>query len=129
MDLGNTKTQTKSVLLIEDDLDYRSSLQFKLSQEGFTVYEAGDGKAGLDIAHVHHPDIIVLDLIIPKMSGVEFLSELTKDKWGKDARVVILSNLSHLTSLYSLYENNIVAYLVKMQVNIDDIVQQIKETI
>src|SRR6185295_13401921 len=82
----------KKILLIEDEEVIASMFKRRLSKTDLTVLGAVDGKSGLEIALKEKPDLILLDLSLPVMSGIEFLVELRKDVWGKNAVVVALTN-------------------------------------
>src|SRR5258708_7766589 len=81
------------VAIIEDDQAIAQMYRIKFEQEGFTVETAEDGKLGLALAESMKPDIILLDLMMPVMRGDEMLAALRKTDWGKDIRVVILTNM------------------------------------
>jgi len=84
----NTKI---SVLVIEDEKDVRKVLECRLKTDGLDVYSAADGPTGLKIAEEKKPDVILLDWIMPKMNGLEVLSELRRDERTKDIIVFMLS--------------------------------------
>jgi DNA-binding response OmpR family regulator len=81
------------VAIIEDDQAIAQMYRFKFEAEGFTVETAGDGKTGLDLSEHMKPDIILLDLMMPQMTGDEMLELLRKTEWGKDIKVIILTNM------------------------------------
>jgi len=80
------------IAIIEDDLAISQMYRFKFEADGFTVETAENGKLGLELAKSMKPDIILLDLMMPEMTGDEMLTELRKSTWGKDIKVVILTN-------------------------------------
>jgi two-component system alkaline phosphatase synthesis response regulator PhoP len=84
----------KKILLVEDEPAILKALVFALSREGFLVLEAKDGQEGLDSAFKNHPDLILLDVIMPKMSGAELMQKLRKDAWGKNVPAIFYTNLS-----------------------------------
>jgi CheY-like chemotaxis protein len=82
-----------TILLVEDDVSLRTVLVDKLTAEGFATLEAADGLTGLELATKYHPDVILLDIFMPKMDGITMLSQLrSTDPWGKNVQVIILSN-------------------------------------
>ena len=88
-----TKEKTKNtVLVVEDETALRTALVEMVGDAGFEMLEAADGKEGLKLALKEHPDLILLDLIMPVMDGMEMLNKLRKDKWGKNVYVYILTN-------------------------------------
>ncbi|HVS58133.1 MAG TPA: response regulator [Candidatus Saccharimonadales bacterium] len=80
------------IAIIEDDPAISQMYRFKFEAEGFTVETAENGKLGLELCKNMKPDIILLDLMMPEMNGDEMLAELRKTTWGKDIKVVILTN-------------------------------------
>lgn len=91
-----TETDTKKkVLVVEDDEATGKALRTVLEKEGLTVLEAHDGVAGVVVALEGKPDLILLDILMPKMDGWQMLREVrARDDWGKCVPVVILTNLS-----------------------------------
>ncbi len=87
----------KKILIVEDDLPLRVAETEHLQKDGFTTLVASNGKEGLSTALTEHPDLILLDVLMPKMHGIEVLQKLRQDSWGKTVPVVVLSNLSDAT--------------------------------
>jgi len=81
------------VAIVEDDQAISQMYRIKFEAEGFTVETAENGKLGLALAESMKPDIILLDLMMPEMNGDEMLEKLRKTTWGKDIKVVILTNM------------------------------------
>lgn len=113
----------KKVLIIEDESLQLDLLRRKVAELGFTVLEARDGEEGLESALKNHPDLILLDLIMPKMDGVTVLKKLREDGWGKTAEVVILTNLSSAESVVKSVEHGVHDYLVKASYTLDDLMK------
>ena len=80
------------IAIIEDDPAISQMYRFKFEADGYEVETAENGKIGLELAKNMKPDIILLDLMMPEMNGDEMLAELRKTTWGKDIKVVILTN-------------------------------------
>ena len=107
----------------------RNALHVKLEGEGFQVLEAKDGEEGLQESLKDHPDLILLDLAMPKMDGMSMLKKIREDEWGKTVPVIILTNTSsadekinkEITTLEPTY------YFVKTDKKIEEIVDAIKE--
>lgn len=119
----------KIILVTEDEVSLRSAISIKLIKEGFNVLEAKDGIEGLEISLKEHPDLIVLDLAMPKLDGMSMLRLLRKDDWGKNVPVIILTNLpsededrnKDITELEPTY------YFTKVKMNLEQVAQKIKE--
>ncbi len=118
-----------TILIVEDEIDLRQLMKKKLINEGFNVLEADNGEIGLQIALTQHPDIILLDIVMPIMDGLSMLKGLRQNEWGKDAMVIILSNLSEAEKIDQGMEKNVYDYLVKSDREPDDIVNLIKQKI
>ena len=81
------------IAIIEDDQAISQMYRFKFEGEGFVVETADNGKIGLELAENMKPDMILLDLMMPVMTGDEMLAQLRKSEWGKDIKVIILTNM------------------------------------
>lgn len=115
---------------VEDEDSLRRVLHDKFIHEGFSVFEAKDGEEGLDVAMREHPDLILLDLLMPKMDGLTMMQKLRESgEWGKKVPVVILTNLSadddRINRIISEYEP--AYYLVKADHTMEDLLEKIKE--
>lgn len=121
------KIQGKTILIVEDEPALCEALRDKLTREGFTVLSAKDGKEGLEIALIDHPDLILLDIIMPVMDGMTMLNKLRADPWGKGALVIILTNLSDAKDPLVLFPHRSLDYLVKSDWKLDDLVAKAKE--
>lgn len=117
----------KKILIIEDDDSLRQAINLKLSSEDFELFEAKNGEAGLEVALTHHPDLILLDIIMPKMDGFIMLEKMRLDPWGKSARVIILTNLNDKNYILKSFRNEVYEYLVKTDVKLEELVAKIKE--
>lgn len=81
------------IAIIEDDQAISQMYRYKFEAEGFTVETAENGKLGLELAEKMKPDIILLDLMMPEMSGDEMLEKMRATSWGKKIKVIILTNV------------------------------------
>ncbi len=81
------------IAIIEDDQAISQMYRFKFEAEGFTVETADNGKRGLELAETMRPDIILLDLMMPEMTGDVMLEKLRKTDWGKSIKVIVLTNV------------------------------------
>lgn len=87
-------TAPQKILIAEDEESLLELYRLRLQQAGFEVFVAGDGEAGVLMAHTSHPDLILLDILIPKADGYDMLRELKGSKDMHDIPVIIFSNLS-----------------------------------
>jgi len=89
----NRVTAMKTILLVEDDLVVLAAYQERLQHAGFHVETALDGLAAMKLLHSAKPDVVVLDMMIPKFSGLEVLKYIRSEAWLKDVGVIVLSNM------------------------------------
>ena len=113
------KSIKRTILVVEDESSQRMALTDAFSSEGFKVFAAKDGSEGLALALREHPDMILADIVMPVMDGITMLSKLREDIWGKDAKVIMLTNLS------DALEHGSYDYLVKSDWNIEDVVARV----
>lgn len=117
----------KEVLVVEDEVELAEVIASQLKEEKIGVRIARDGVEGLEMALKLHPDLILLDIIMPKMDGMTMLAHLRKDSWGKDAKVILLTNLSDNEKVAEAIKQQSYDYLVKADWNIRDVVKLVKE--
>lgn len=98
-----------------------------LSDAGFKVLQAFDGAQGLESATANHPDLILLDIVMPVMDGITMLKKLREDDWGKTAQVIILTNLTNSEVLESAKGANVADFLVKSNWKMEDLVTLAKQ--
>lgn len=82
-----------NIAIIEDDQAISQMYRFKFEAEGYDVQTAENGKLGLELIESFHPDIILLDLMMPEMNGEIMLAKMRATSWGKDLKVIILTNM------------------------------------
>jgi DNA-binding response OmpR family regulator len=117
----------KILLLIEDDTILLNMYQKFLVNHGYDVHTAMDGEEGLKKAFEDHPDLILLDIRMPKMDGMTMLKLLRQDPWGKDAKVIILTNLDPIdTILQGVVRDHPTYYLVKATTKMEDVLEKIR---
>ena len=115
------------ILIVEDEKPLREILVDNFKGEGFFVLVATNGEEGLKMALLEHPDFILLDIILPVMDGMTMLKKLREDEWGKEAKVMMLTNLSDPEKVSQALEQGSYDYLVKTDWHIDEVVQKVKE--
>ncbi|OGD69033.1 hypothetical protein A3I18_00670 [Candidatus Campbellbacteria bacterium RIFCSPLOWO2_02_FULL_35_11] len=116
----------KKVLIIEDDMLTVEAFLKRCESENFEIVRGRNGEEGLEIALREHPDLILLDIVMPVMDGETMLKKLRQDDWGKNAKVMILTNLDSSQKIMEAVNNNTFDYLIKSDWKIDDIVEKIK---
>jgi CheY-like chemotaxis protein len=120
-------SEQKTVMIVEDDQAIREACQIKLQLDGLKVLSVGNGQEALEILKNNKPDLILLDLIMPKMNGFDFLEALRKDPEHKNDRVVIMSNLGQETDIESGKKLGVEDYLIKANCSIGEIATKVKE--
>lgn len=120
---------TKRILVVEDEQLTRQALVDELAGEGFEVLQAVNGEEGLNTALREHPDLVLLDIVMPKMDGVTVMSKLREDAWGKDVPIIMLTVLdSDDAILGKIVENKPAYYLIKKnELHAEEIVAKVKE--
>lgn len=116
-----------SILIVEDEAQVLKMLAEKTAKEGFEAMTARDGAEGLRIALNRHPDLILLDLIMPVMDGITMLKKLREDEWGSKVAVIILTNLNDDKAIADSLESGVYDYLVKTNWTLDSMIKRIKE--
>lgn len=117
-----------TVLLVDDDAALRDMYQIELQSEGFTVLVAQDGEKGLQMALKEHPDVILLDIAMPKMDGMAMMKSVRQDAWGKHVPIILLTNLDTTNDfLKGVLESRAAYYLMKDAVTPEEVTQKIHE--
>ena len=114
------------VLIVEDEIPLRMALKTKLTSEGITVLEAKDGAEGVQMAMANRPDLILLDIIMPKMNGIDVLKDLKNNVGLANVPVFMLTNLSEESTAKIVQELGAEEYLVKSNIKIEDLAAKIK---
>jgi DNA-binding response OmpR family regulator len=115
------------ILLIEDDKFLRTILEKKLIAEGFEVISAADGDEALEKIISNKPDLILLDIILPKKSGFLVLENIKKDPELRNVPVLIISNLGQEDDVRKGLSLGANEYFVKAKISLDEIVKKVKE--
>jgi len=121
-----------SILIVEDEASLRGALRDKFTREGFLVHEAKDGEAGLALALLKQPELILLDMMMPKMDGISMLHKLrVQNEWSKKVPVLIFTNMGgdEKTLLREVFKDEAAEYLVKSDWPINKLVQRVREAI
>jgi two-component system alkaline phosphatase synthesis response regulator PhoP len=121
------ENQARRILLAEDDRFLRKAAGAMLRRQGFTVLTAEDGEEALRVARAETPDLILLDLIMPKMQGFEVLKALKSDPQTSPIPVVILSNLGQESDSKAAREMGALDYWVKANLALEELVRRVEE--
>lgn len=116
----------KKILLVEDDAALAAVYRSRLELEDFEITEASNGEAALEAAQREVPDLILLDAMMPKMSGFDVLEELRRTPETSNVRVIMLTALSQVKDKERAEELGVDEYLVKSQVVIGDVVERVR---
>ena len=114
------------ILVVEDEEILRTALGEELKQEGFTVVDAKDGIEGLEKASSENPDLILLDLVMPRLDGIATLRQLKENTGTQNIPVVILTNLSDYDKVSDALSLGAMDYLVKANYRLEELVTKIK---
>lgn len=121
--------QAKKILVVEDEPDMRQALAESLRHEGFDVVEASNGGEGLEEAISRHPDLIILDILMPKVSGMEMLKKVRQyNEWGRRVPIIMFTNLSADEKIMKgIVEDEPSYYFVKSDWKIPNVIEKIRE--
>jgi len=119
----------KKILFIEDESVLQKTLEKTLTEEGYNMISALDGETGIGLARSQKPDLILLDLVLPKVNGFEVLKSLKKDPGTKKIPVIILTNLERMSDIDKALELGATTYLVKVDYSLDEVMEKIKKTL
>jgi len=117
------------ILIIEDDHFISMLMKARLDKEGFQVTQAFDGEEALNILKKDRPSLIILDLIMPKISGFEVMETISKDPQFSKVPVIVLSNLGQESDIQKVKALGAVLHLTKVKTTIDDIVKGVKSLV
>lgn len=120
------ESETKKIMVIEDDRFLSSLMKARLEKEGFTVIQAFDGEEAMGLLKQEVPALIILDLIMPKVTGFEVLQTISITPQLNKVPVVIVSNLAQDSDIAKAQQLGAKEYFVKVKVSIDDLVGKIK---
>ncbi len=119
----------KKILFIEDESVLQKTFGDLLRQEGYEMFSALDGETGLKLAVEKKPDLILLDLILPKLHGLEVLQKLKENQDTSYIPVIVLTNLEDIKGVDRAVELGAVAYLIKAQYSLQEVVEKIKKAL
>ena len=120
----------KTILIVEDERDLRDVLIIGFKKAGYKVLSAINGEEALSICMTDRPDFILLDILMPKMDGLELLSKIRKEKeWGEKVPVMMLTNFSDKEKISQATAAGAYDYVVKTDWTVPEIVEKVIEKI
>ncbi|MFA5107108.1 MAG: response regulator [Patescibacteria group bacterium] len=117
----------RKILLVEDEPDVLQAVADHLKRDDVEILKAFDGSEGLAVAEAERPDLVLLDLILPRMHGFEFLEKIKANQETSHIPVIVFSNLAGATNFEKAKSLGAIAYFVKTDVKLDEVVQKIVE--
>ena len=119
----------KKILFVEDESALQKAFGDTLGENDYKVISALDGETGLRLAKSEKPDLILLDIILPKINGLDALKILKNDQETKDIPVIILTNLENMEDINKAIELGAAAYLVKSQYTMEEVMSKIQKAL
>ncbi len=117
----------KKILIIEDEATLQKALTEFLTLENFEIINALDGESGVSLAQENKPDLVLLDIILPKKDGYQVIDELKANESTKNIPIILLTNLGGAEDIQKAFEKGITTYLVKSDYKMEDVLSKIKE--
>ena len=119
----------KKILLFEYEAALQKTFGDTLRSEGYQLVSATDGEVGLRLAKSETPDLIILDLILPKLNGLEVLKSLKEDQQTRGIPVIILTNLGDLENIEKALRLGATTYLVKADHTLEEVIEKVKKAL
>ncbi|HEY4695147.1 MAG TPA: response regulator [Candidatus Nanoarchaeia archaeon] len=120
---------SKKILVVDDEESVREIYRREFTNNGYKVVVASDGEEGLLKAGEEHPDIILLDIMLPKMSGIDVLRALKENELTKKIAVLLLTNLGEETIIKEGFELGADGYLLKVSYTPVQVVEEVKKVL
>lgn len=117
------------IAVVEDEPAINEMYRLKLELDGFKVISAANGQQGLELSEKHRPQLILLDIKMPVMSGDEMLERLRQTDWGAEIKVIILTNISRDEAPHSLRLLNIDRYIVKAHYTPAQVIDEVRKVL
>ena len=117
----------KKILIVEDEKDIRDLYTEILTEAGFEVGEAGDGETGLKEATSGKYDLVLLDIMLPKMDGLQILREIKKDSKLASLKVILLTNLSTDNVIKEGFSLGADSYVIKSEMTPDQVINEVNK--
>ena len=117
----------KKIAIVEDDLAIAQMYRMKFEAEGYKVEIAENGKLGLILCEEMKPDVVLLDLMMPEMNGDEMLEKMRTTDWGKNVKVIILTNVGEQEAPEDLKKLGVTAFIVKAEMTPKQVAELVKQ--
>jgi len=121
--------EKKKILIIEDDSVLQKALTEFLTAEGFETVSALDGEEGVKIGKEKKPDLVLLDIVLPKMDGYEVLKTMKADEGTKNIPIILLTNLGSVNDVEKALGLGATTYLIKADYKLEEVTKKIKEVL
>jgi len=118
---------TETILVVDDQSSVRTLLKDYLTSQGYRVVTANDGQDALFVARHEQPNLVLLDIMMPKMDGFEVLAKLKELDLLKKVKVIVATNLSQDVDMEKVREAGAIDYFVKSDLSISEMVQKVRE--
>lgn len=122
------QNSNKTILIVEDEKPLRKIVSTKMRNLGYKILEATNGEEGISMAFEHKPDLILLDIFMPKVDGLEVLEKIRTSEWGKKVPIIIFTNLEITNEIHekmSKFEPSY--YFMKLHTSLEEISDKVKE--
>jgi two-component system, cell cycle sensor histidine kinase and response regulator CckA len=116
------------VLICDDTPSLRSAFAAAIHEAGFEAIEAKDGKEGVALALAHHPHVILMDIMMPVLSGHAAVNQIRKDPWGRDAKIIYLTNMDDPENIVRAVEQKTEKYIIKSNTSLEDVIKLVRMT-
>ncbi len=118
-----------TVLIVEDDASIQTLYKDALEFSGLNVLLAKNGAEGATLALEHHPDLILADLMMPEMNGHEMMEKIRVDNWGRNAKVIFLTNFSDPETVFHSIKLKPEEFIVKAHTEVKEVVNKVRTAI
>jgi two-component system response regulator AdeR len=119
-------TQKVKIALIEDDIAIVQMYRTKFEAEGYEIATASDGVGGLELISSFEPDVILLDLMMPNMNGLSMLAKLRSEQGGRNAKIIVLTNMGDTETATKVYKMAADDYIVKAEMTPKQVAERVK---
>ncbi len=121
--------EKKEVLVIEDEQALSEAVRIALESKGYKTVIKSNGRDGVEYAVKFHPDLILLDQNMPVMDGNTALHYLRQDRWGKDARVIVMTNVNDVTTMNTSLGLGVTDYVLKSEMELSRVIDMVEKKI